>query len=236
MANKSTSKKSPSRKKKTGNIKFKLELGLAGLIYLGIFIVLGMVWAFILGVYIGRGHQPEEVVPEISRIMPETRVRSNRTGSSPGTIKQDILKPEQLEFYDKLKNPPGTELHHDTPKQTKVKQIRTKATKHTSPSRKKKKKTKVATITARKNIYSYTYQVAAFKSFDRASNMQKSLVAQGIMSSISRTSTNQRSWLKVFVYFQGAPEQAEKFKKKLKKLGIKRPILKKKKAIRRRTN
>ena len=36
MANKSTSKKSPSRKKKTGNIKFKLELGLAGLIYLGI--------------------------------------------------------------------------------------------------------------------------------------------------------------------------------------------------------
>ena len=111
-----------------------------------------MVWAFILGVYIGRGHQPEEVVPEISRIMPETRVRSNRTGSSPGTIKQDILKPEQLEFYDKLKNPPGTELHHDTPKQTKVKQIRTKATKHTSPSRKKKKKTKAIVTLPKKKM------------------------------------------------------------------------------------
>jgi cell division protein FtsN len=221
MGNKSTSKKSISRKKKTVNSKFKLELGLSGLIYLGIFIMLGMVWAFILGVYIGRGYKPEDVVPQIARIMPETEVRSNKTGPSPSTIKQEILKPEQLEFYEKLKDQPKTKLKKDT-----LTRIKTK-----NKPRARSKHTKTDSANAKQNIYSYTYQVAAFKTLNQANKMQKTLTTQGIMSSVTQTFTGNRTWFRVFVHFQGTPKQVEKFKNKLKKIGIKQPILKRKKPL-----
>ena len=223
MANssKSTTKKSSSRKKKKTNSKFKLELGFSGVVYLGIFIVLGMVWAFILGGYIGRGYKPEDVVPEIAKIMPETKVRSNRTKSSPGTIataKQEILKPEQLEFYDNLKTQPEPE-----PKSKK--NISTKHTFKKSPIPKNKKQNpKPAT-------YSYTYQVAAFRVFKQAQVMQKKLALQGIRASIAKGFAGNQTWFRVFAHFHGTTDQLKAFKSKLRKLGIKQPILKRKKTL-----
>jgi len=211
-------KKSKS-KKKTVKSKFKLELGLSGLIYLGIFIILGMVWAFILGVYIGRGYKPEDVVPEIARIMPETKSRPNQT--PPGIVKQETLRPEQLEFYEKLKDQPKTKLKKDTPARTATK----------GKSRARSKNTKTNSANAKQNIYSYTYQVAAFKTLNQANKMQKTLTTQGIMSSVTQTFTGNRTWFRVFVHFQGTPKQVEKFKNKLKKIGIKQPILKRKKPL-----
>ncbi|WP_457571593.1 SPOR domain-containing protein [Desulfovulcanus sp.] len=211
-------KKADKRKKKVEN-KFKLNLTLSGLIYLGIFIILGMVWAFILGVYIGRGYKPEDVVPEIARIMPETKSWSNQ--SPPASAKQEILRPEQLEFYEKLKDQPNPKLKKDTPTRAETK----------GKSRARSKNTKTNSSSAKQNIFSYTYQVAAFKTLNQANKMQKKLVTQGVMSSITKAFAGDRPWFRVFVHFQGTPKQVEKFKNKLKRIGIKQPILKRKKPL-----
>ncbi|MBT8763844.1 SPOR domain-containing protein [Desulfohalobiaceae bacterium Ax17] len=200
-------------KKKTAKNKFKLDITLSGLIYLGIFIILAMVWAFILGVYIGRGYNPEDVVPEIAKILPETKSESRQN-----VPKQGTLRPEQLEFYEKLKHLPEPELKKDTAIKSEVK----RKSSAQSPKNINKSGTK-------QNFFSYTFQVAAFKTLKQAKKMQKNLVAQGFISSVTKAFAADQPWFRVFVHFQGTPEQVVQFKNKLKKIGIKQPILKRKK-------
>jgi hypothetical protein len=49
--------------------------------------------------------------------------------------------------------------------------------------------------------------------------------------SITKGFARNQTWFRVFAHFQGTPMQVKAFKNKLRKLGIKQPILKRKKSL-----
>lgn len=89
-----------------GPRKFTFEFSGPGLISVVVVAVLGVVWIFILGVLVGRGHKPEEAVPQVAQIMPSPPSVEQPQSKEPPTV----LKPEQLEFQDTLqgRKPPET--------------------------------------------------------------------------------------------------------------------------------
>ncbi|MEF3698791.1 MAG: SPOR domain-containing protein, partial [Desulfolutivibrio sp.] len=86
-----------------GPRKFSFELTMSGLVSLGIVLVLGISWVFILGILVGRGYRPEEAVPELAQIMPSTETSSTLDNAQPPTV----LRPEELQFMEDLQNKTG---------------------------------------------------------------------------------------------------------------------------------
>ena len=81
---------------KDGPRKFSFEMSMSGVISIGIVVVLGMCWVFILGILVGRGYRPEAAVPQIAQMMPTTEATppDNTTPANPPSV----LKPEELQF------------------------------------------------------------------------------------------------------------------------------------------
>ena len=59
-----------TNKKEKSGLSFRLSL--SGFLFLAVLVVIGMAWSFILGVMVGRGHQPEQVARSVMReVLPE---------------------------------------------------------------------------------------------------------------------------------------------------------------------
>lgn len=86
--------------------RYKLELSMIGWIATVAVLLIGVTWVFIFGVLVGRGYRPEQTVPELSRIMP-----SDKKEQAAGTD-NEVLKAEELQFYDSLKedSPAGKQV------------------------------------------------------------------------------------------------------------------------------
>jgi len=87
-----------------GPRKFSFELTMSGLVSLGIVLVLGISWVFILGILVGRGYKPEEAVPELAKIMPSTETPASLDSAEPPTV----LRPEELRFMEDLQAKTGS--------------------------------------------------------------------------------------------------------------------------------
>jgi hypothetical protein len=87
-----------------GPRKFSFELTMSGLVSLGIVLVLGVSWVFILGILVGRGYRPEEAVPELAQIMPSNENSATLESSQPPTV----LRPEELQFMEDLQSKTGS--------------------------------------------------------------------------------------------------------------------------------
>ena len=118
------------------NTQVTVQLSLMRLLMIISIMILLVVWAFFIGVLMGRGETPENVVPEIARMMPSANStvsestalvagmlekgtgveQSNSTPSrdvkdaQPEVVsnpKDGIIKPENLGLMDGMKNKPG---------------------------------------------------------------------------------------------------------------------------------
>ncbi|MFP4168728.1 MAG: SPOR domain-containing protein [Desulfonatronovibrionaceae bacterium] len=216
MAQKNTAKKNTARKKppnqKSGG-RFQLTLGVKGGVYLLLFVFLAMVWSFILGVFIGRGYNPEDYVPEIARVIPE------KEHSPDKAAKSDTLRPEDLDFFERLTRdepePEKSEQRLEPEKQPE--EVREQAM-SISPREKKE--------------FDYQYQVASFRDMDKANSLHAKLSKENVPSSITKAFAGSEPWFRVLVDFQGTESRAEEIQEKLNKLGIKEPLLKSKKPAR----
>lgn len=83
-----------------GPRKFSFEISMSGVISVGIVVVLGMCWVFILGILVGRGYKPETAVPQIAQMMPTTEAAQPDGAAS--TTPPTVLKPEELQFMEGL--------------------------------------------------------------------------------------------------------------------------------------
>lgn len=92
-------RKSSTTKKKDKN-KLSFQLGLSGFLSLAVLVVIGMAWSFILGVIVGRGYQPEKMAMAMAqKVLPEDFPLLTEKN-------EEVLKGEELEFFDKLKQGP----------------------------------------------------------------------------------------------------------------------------------
>lgn len=215
-----------TKQRKTTNTKetkrFSFTLGLSGFLSLAILVVIGMAWSFILGVFVGRGHQPEKVAQEMAaQILPEDFPLLTEKN-------EEVLKSEELEFFDKLKQGPGTAAERLAVKPPEEKKIPPKpASKNetvaTALAEVAKKATPLpanATINDKNAIFIFNYQVAALPTKEMAQAYQKQLEGGGFKSSLVAASHEGKNWYRVYVHHQGTVDSTGALKEKLKGIGI----------------
>lgn len=190
--------------------KFKFELNFYRTLSLGAFVVLAMVWSFILGVFVGRGYNPEDVIPDIARILPD----SDRESSAPR-----ILRPEELEFFDRLRSAPPA-LRTPPPVQEK-----TTASSQPQPTVQTRPDPPAAPAGVPEvETYIYSYQVGSFQKMQSAVELRKQLMNEGFSASIADAFVNNEPWFRVIVEFQSSEQNSRRMMEKLEAHGITQPV------------
>ncbi len=98
--------KNENRRSEGSAKRYRIDLTMTGLVGSGVVLALGLVWVFIFGVLVGRGYHPDTVVPEIATVIPgESSPQAVVTLPEKVTGKSTdkVIEPEQLAFYDRLK-------------------------------------------------------------------------------------------------------------------------------------
>ncbi len=206
-------------KKTTGKPKgkFKIELGLTKTLSLTAFIVLAMVWSFILGVFIGRGYNPEDVLPEIARIMPDANKETSASS---------ILRPEDLDFFDQLRSSPApapAPVQHQTPAppaEQIVAAVKPEPVIETPPPPAQPDVPSAPAVAT----FVYSYQVGSFQTMDKAIEMQHQLMSDGIQASIADAFVDNAPWFRVIVEFESTETGSDRFLKQLENHGITQPL------------
>ena len=205
MAAKNT--KNAGRKKQSGS-RLNLQLTPGRTLSLGAFALLAIVWAFILGVFVGRGYNPEDVIPDIVRIMPKDEQPSPA---------DRILRPEELEFFDRLRSAPPSPVQDrplpvEEPPASEQESMDTAALTEAHPE-------------ADPEIFTYIYQVGSFQNMEGADRLQQNLSNAGFSASITRAFAGNEPWYRVLVEIDSPSSEIEKIKKDLEEMGITQPLL-----------
>lgn len=226
----------PKRSPRTGNKdqqKFTFQLGLSNFLFLAILVVIGMAWSFILGVIVGRGHQPEKVAAEMAhKVLPEDFPLLTDNN-------EQVLSGEELEFFDKLKRspssrttpkpatpPPASPAPKKAPEpakpqpETKTKQTALQAAQQLADAREQ-----ATADTGKDQVFVFNYQVAALESMEQAQRVIKQLTPGGFKTSVIQASHAGKTWFRVYVHHQGSVPSAEALKEKLKGYGISNTLL-----------
>lgn len=220
-----------TRKTRTTNTKeakkFVFQLGLSGFLSLAVLVVVGMAWSFILGVIVGRGYQPEKLALEAAQqILPEDFPLLTEKN-------EEVLKGEELEFFDKLKQEPGQAETKTVPAKAappkaapakKPDQPVTAATSAPKPTEKTAEKPTPAVpadlAADKEEVFVFNYQVAALPSMDQAKAFVKQLEPGGFKTSIVAATHEGKNWYRIYVHHQGTVDSAKALKDKLKESGI----------------
>ncbi len=128
------SDRSGAQKNSRGSRVVTFSLTLPKLIFSVLFMAGVLVWVFIFGIMLGRGHKPEKLVPELARVMPvpqrqtgqpaqaaasaparsgnQTAVQATAPGAVVAAAKPvapsptGVLAPQDLQYHDTLKGRP----------------------------------------------------------------------------------------------------------------------------------
>ena len=199
---------------------------------------------FVLGILLGRGYQPEKDVPEIAMMLPSQSINAS------GEVKGGVLKPEELDYVNQLNKKPESAVKPKEPEKKVA-----KAESKTAPAKKAEPVTETpATEVAAEKAevqkdepefkleidhpeavqeqkYSYVYQAASFGDEARAQSFADKLIASGVDSYVEAGQGGNRTWYRVFIRHTGTPDSTNEMKKVLARYGVKKPLLKSKKAI-----
>lgn len=228
-----TKPKRPPRTAKKDKQKFTFQLGLSNFLFLAILVVIGMAWSFILGVIVGRGHQPEKMAAEMAhRVLPEDFPLLTDNN-------EQVLSGEELEFFDQLKRSPSRRTGAPTtapapvakkapepPKpqpDTKAKQAALQAAQQLADAREQ-----AAPDSGKDQVFVFNYQVAALETMEQAQRVIKQLAPGGFKTSVIQASHAGKTWFRVYVHHQGSVPSAEALKEKLKGYGIASTLLRSK--------
>lgn len=206
--------------------RFAFQLGLTGFLSLAVMIVIGMAWSFILGVIVGRGHQPEKVAMEMARkVLPEDFPLLTEKN-------EEILKGEELEFFDKLKQgpssvPPAPAAPPPKAAEAPKPQNATRPAQPVADSPLQAALQSAAQVAAgaapqeaKGEVFVFNYQVAALASMEQAQLFLKKLDPAAFKTSVVTASHEGKTWYRIYVHHQGTVESAMALKEQLKGRGI----------------
>ncbi len=200
-----------TKNKKKQEPRLSLQLTPGRTLTLGGFALLAIVWAFILGVFVGRGYNPEDVMPDISRIMPQEEKKQEEAR---------ILRPEELEFHERLRSEPA---RGPAPQEQ-------PAAPAADPPREQAMETAALPPDPEPEAESfvYTFQGGSFQSMERAGGLQQRLYQEGFEASINRAFSGEKPWYRVIIEVETTPSKIDSFKQKLGEQGIDQPLLRNK--------
>jgi cell division septation protein DedD len=225
-------RKSSTTKK---NDKLSFQLGLSGFLSLAVLVVIGMAWCFILGVIVGRGYQPEKMAMQMAqKVLPEDFPLLTEKN-------EEVLKSEELEFFEKLKQGPSSVPPAPAP-QTKAappqpKPLVAEAPKPADPAAPKPEQSPIeaalqsAAVAAGQStpqvakeskgeVFVFNYQVAALASMEQAQTFLKKLDPAKFKTSVVTATHEGKTWYRVYVHHQGTVDSALALKEQLNGSGI----------------
>jgi len=209
---------------------YDFSLSLPGMISAVGIGVLALTFFFVMGILIGRGYRPEADVPQLGEIMP---VREHGVAVEE-PVKPEILKPEELEYPERLKASPEKMMEDGQAVAEVKKVVAQKAKTAASPKPAAQEKPEVYKPTPAKDgepVYDYTYQVASFRKADMAEALSAKLVDAGLRTNISSGEAKGSMWYRVQVLHHGTPASTADMKAVLARHGIGKPLLRKKTAV-----
>lgn len=220
--------KGPPKYRLFRNRTVTITLGLPKALFSVFFLLFLLVWAFIFGVMLGRGHNPEEMVPELAKVMPAPPPQAE---SPPDESMNNVLRPQELQYHDSLKGgdsgsppriTPAPVQRHD--QAAKPESAPKSAPQATAPQP-TPQKAPTPQDAQDQTVYSYIYQVAASTNQASAENLRKKLEANGFSASISQNKSNDVTWYRILVSFKGKPDDTRILRSKLAQHGISTVIL-----------
>ncbi|TVR00123.1 MAG: SPOR domain-containing protein [Desulfovibrionales bacterium] len=207
--------------------RWSFELGLPGVMGVGFIGVLIMVWAFILGILVGRGYHPESVIPDIGRIVSpqEPFLSSPRT----------VLQPEELRFHDTLQER-GSQPAPIAPRRPEPPAPSVPPPSHqVSPSQESPPAPPPApaatTPEPQQERFEFVYQVASFQTEPQARALQQQIAAVGLRASVEAGLVDGRQWYRVLVTVRGGQGEADQARARLQAIGVADPFLRAKKSL-----
>ena len=206
-----TRKSSGKNSGRSGRVLFSISWG--GVVALSLFMIIAMAWAFILGVMLGRGYQPETIVPEIAEMMPTP----GRSAPAPKT--QPILKPEELGFFERLKEAPPAAQSSPVRAEKKRAEPETPAP---APVPKKK------TVAEPGPVRAVIFQVGAVQDRAAALGEQERMAGLGLSAAVSEVTIQGKQWYRILVRAGGTARDIDAVKRKLAGAGVTNPIIRKK--------
>ena len=228
-----TRKSSTTKKKDKDKLSF--QLGLSGFLSLAVLVVIGMAWSFILGVIVGRGYQPEQMAMEMAqKVLPEDFPLLTEKN-------EEVLKGEELEFFDKLKQGPSSVPPVPAPP-TKASPPQPKPQVAEAPKAAEAQTPKPqqsaldaalqsaavaagqsatpAAKEAKDEVFVFNYQVAALASMEQAQTFLKKIDSGKFKTSVVTATHEGKTWYRVYVHHQGTVDSALAVKEQLKGSGI----------------
>lgn len=217
-------KKSPAGGRKR---RITVSFTWSGLFSTAVLVVLSIIWAFILGILVGRGYSPDSLFPKLAGLLPEAKSRTAQPSSPSGN--DQVLKPEELGFFEALQqggqeSGPGG----DTPSDEQM-------AREGAPEQAARNVSRDSAGAVKEGppgpVYRYIYQVAAFRSAEKAYSLQNRLRSRDIHAEVSEVRIDQREWYRIVVPFEGHAGDTDSLKSELKRLGLHQPLLRSKKRI-----
>ncbi|MFP4049937.1 MAG: SPOR domain-containing protein [Desulfovermiculus sp.] len=208
------SSKGTQKKKKTKKGKpIQFHLTWSGLISWGVFAFVLVAWAFILGVFVGRGYQPEAFLPLVADYMPGQSKQQDDQDQN----QNPILSAQELGFFESLQSAPGL-----TPQEKKQKASKNRASPETKPE---------TGMKAQKSDTSYVYefQVGAFKRQDQADALRQRLAQKEFSAAVQQSRVQGSAWYRVVVRHTAGPAEVKAFTARLQQAGVSNFFLRSKK-------
>ncbi|MDO9582722.1 MAG: SPOR domain-containing protein [Desulfomicrobium sp.] len=228
-----TRKSSTTKKKDKDRLSF--QLGLSGFLSLAVLVVIGMAWCFILGVIVGRGYQPEKMAMEMAqKVLPEDFPLLTEKN-------EEVLKSEELEFFEKLKQGPSSVPPAPAPQAAAAppqpKPPVAEAPKPADAQAPKPPQSPIeaalqsaavaagqsappAVKDAKDEVFVFNYQVAALASMEQAQTFLKKLDPGKFKTSVVTATHEGKTWYRIYVHHQGNVDSALALKEQLNDSGI----------------
>ena len=204
--------KSKNTKKKALKNGFHITLNIKGCFLAGFVFFLGMVWAFILGVIVGRGYGPIDIMSPFKKKVLRSSINPKLSGQHPTpNVHKKVLSPTELTFLNKVRQ-------NDI------------ESKIVGP---KKSNTKKSYSHASKNDHRYQYiiQISSFKNKKDALSLVKRLHKKNFSAKIEEVTINGSSFYRVLVVIEGSSDYIQDKMELLSKMGFKNYIVKMRKKL-----
>ena len=215
---------------------------------IGIFL---LIWAFFIGVLVGRGERPEAVVPQIAELMPCRNSSAESAGAQTASNPKkndEVISAEELNFMGHLKSKPSNADLPKAPLATNIPSKRErvqadlpKVEKHdrsgqTAASASGNKSLNESADRRKgdddrskqgssEDVFDYVYQVAASTDKNGADSLKNKLVANGMDAFVLEASKGGKPIYRINVRYRGTPDSTKELSRKLESVGLSRKIL-----------
>lgn len=193
-------------------------------------LVVGLVWVFILGIMVGRGHAPETQIPQIAGLMP--RVEASQVIPPQITEPQPAIPAEDLSYTTALRAEGARQRTPETPAARPQQRTPEQPGRPQPPAANRPETPPVTPPAPAKETFDYVYQVAAYKTAEPSNALADKLKKSGLKASTEKDTEKGVTWYKTMVAFRGSPDDVDTLRKNLAAHKLTRLILKTKKPTR----